>query len=370
MKNQSPSSIHIKNGNVILDDKIVKGASVFIEDGRINSVGLRCPSANAATIDARGLFVSPGFIDTHIHGNPADILKYQARYGTTAIVVALSCAAPGTITGQIKEIRAFKGADDLGQAVLGVRLEGPFINKEKAGAQDKAFIKSPSVAELRRIIKRCGGLLKIMTLAPELDGALGLMRVLRKGRITASIGHSNANYRQAMRGVEAGITHATHLFNGMSRMNGKDAGAAGACLIDKSVMTEIIFDMVHVRPALLYLTLAMKENKSIILITDSVRAEARGFRKKGEVYRLKDGTIAGSDLTMIGAVKNVVTCCGAALTDAVKFTTINPARLLDVDACKGSITRGKDADIVLFDKYFDVKMTIARGRILYRKRGF
>ncbi|MCX5678921.1 MAG: N-acetylglucosamine-6-phosphate deacetylase [Candidatus Omnitrophica bacterium] len=361
--------MQIVNGQIILQSAIVKNTTLLIENGRIKRLGKAAAFHNADTIDAKGFFISPGFIDSHIHGDPAKIFPYEIRYGTTAIVPAISCGLPGDIARSVNSIKHFRDTDALGPSALGLRLEGPFISKEKSGAQDKRFIKPPSPRELRGIIKRCGGLLRIVTLAPELKGAGELIRILRKNGIIASMGHTNAGYEEGIKGIDAGMTHATHLFNGMRRVSSNEDSAAIACLADKHVWIEIICDLIHVRAALLRLAIAAKR-KNIILITDSVRAEAHGCGISGGVYRLKDGTIAGSRLTMIEAVKNAVRSCGVQLKDAVAFATINPARLLGIDAFKGSIARGKDADIVIFDKNFDVKMTIARGKIAYRKRGF
>lgn len=363
------SGTQIKNGRIILQNAIVKDAAVLIENGKIKRLGKAAALRNADTIDTKGFFVSPGFIDSHIHGDPAKILPHEIRYGTTAIVPAISCGSPEKIARSVDFIKRFRRTSVLGSSVLGLRLEGPFISKERAGAQNKRFIKPPSSRELRGIIKRCGGLLKIVTLAPELEGAGELIRILKKSGIIASMGHTNAGYGEGIRGIDAGVTHATHLFNGMRRVSGNEDSAAIACLADKRVWVEIIFDLIHVRAALLRRALAMKR-KSIILITDSIRAEARDCRIRGGVYRLRDGTIAGSGLTMMGAVKNAVQSCGVQLKDAVTFAALNPARLLGIDSFKGSIAMGKDADIVIFDKNFDVKMTMARGKIAYRKRGF
>jgi len=370
MNRQSPAQLCIKNGQVILKDAIVKGVSILIDNGKIKNIGKASPSGNTKTIDAKGLFVSPGFIDSHIHGNPAKILEHEIRYGTTSIVPAISCSSSENTVRSVNLIRRFKEADALGSSVLGLRLEGPYINKERAGAQNKRFIKTPSGANLHAIIKKCGGLLKIMTIAPELYGAHELIRILCDNKIIASIGHSDANYREGIEAIDVGATHATHLFNGMRRMADNDVGVVGACLVDKRVAVEIIFDLIHVKTTLLSLALTMKKKEKIILITDSVRAEQYGCKPKGGVYRLKDGTIAGSCLTMIKAIKNAVQSCGVELKDAVAFAAINPARLLGIDAVKGSIAPGKDADITIFDKDFDVKMTIVRGRIAYLKRGF
>lgn len=354
----------------IIKGGIIKGAAIIIDGSKIQSVGKRAKARRSGVIDAKGYFVSPGFIDSHIHGDPAKVLAHEIRYGTTAIVPAISCSSSASLAKSINSIKRFKDNEALGESVVGLRLEGPYISRERAGAQDKRFIKEASTAGLYKIVKRCGKLLKIMTIAPELDGSRKLIRILGKKKIVASMGHTSADYEGGAKGIDAGITHATHLFNGMRRMAANGSSAAFACLSDDRVVVEIIFDLIHVQPELLYLALAMKKKESIVLITDSVKAEAGGSKFGGGVYRIRDGTIAGSSLTMIGAVKNAVRACGVALTDAVAFATINPAKLLGVDARKGSITKGKDADIVIFDKDFDVKMTIVRGKIAYRKRGF
>ena len=358
--------LQIINGQLVSKGVIIKGASVIVEDGKIKYVGKAKALRNIETIDAKGLFVSPGFIDSHIHGDPAKVLSHEIKYGTTAIVSAISCGSPEKISGAVKTIKHFIESSPLGAAVLGVRIEGPYISKARAGAQDKKFIRPPSADGLRRIIKICGGLLKMVTIAPELRGSRKLIKILEDNGITASMGHTDADRAEGLRAIDAGITHATHLFNGMRRITEEDGGAAAACLKDKRVVAELIFDLIHVRPALLMLALDMKGG-DLILITDSVRAEVRGSRTSGGVYRLRDGTIAGSNLTMIEAVKNAVTYCGVNLTDAVRFATLNPAKLLGVSAFKGSIARGKDADIVMFDKNFNVKMTIMRGKIVYQK---
>ncbi len=359
----------IRNGNILLRNSVIKNGSLDIESGRISRINRSQAHCRKDDIDAKGCFVSPGFIDTHIHGDPRLVLKYHAKHGTTAIVSAISCASRKSIKRSLGIIRRYCSAGEIRGSVLGARLEGPFINKTKAGAQNKTFITSPSEAVLRRIIKESGGLLKIITIAPELDGSERLIKILKKSGIIASIGHTDAGYKEAVKGIRCGITHATHLPNGMRRSPDGDS-AVNACLGDKRVTVEMIFDLVHVPATLLRKFLKIKARPSIISITDSVRAEMGGRRARKCVYRLKDGTIAGSDLTMIDAVKNAVRRCGVDLKDAIAFATINPAKLLGVDRNKGSISKGKDADLVIFDKNFDVKMTMVRGRIVFRKRGF
>lgn len=357
----------IVNGSVILPDRIMKGGSVLVEDGEIRSVGKLRPVPGAKLFDARGLYVAPGFIDTHIHGDPAAVIAYESRFGTTSILPAISCSSDKDRKRAIKAIELSIRSDELGRSVLGYRLEGPFIGKARSGAQDRRFIKRPSVSRLRRIIKESKGLLRIMTIAPELEGAIGLINMLKNNAVIASAGHTDGDFESTARGIGAGITHATHLYNGMPKLEPNKPGVACACLKCGKVWAEIIIDMVHVKKPLLKLALSTK--KRLILITDSVRAEMPGCRVKGGVYRLKDGTIAGSRLTMIGAVKNTVRHCGASIDEAVRYASLNPAKLLGLDGRKGSVAKGKDADLVIFDKDFNVKMTMAHGNIIYIKRG-
>ena len=356
-------SIHIKNGNLILKDAVLKNSSLLIDGSKISSVGKPRPDAKGAIIiDAEGCFVSAGFIDCHIHGSPGKIFRNEARSGTTSFVVAESAAPLAKIYEDIESINKFVKTDPLGPNVLGVHIEGPYISLKKRGAQNPRYIKRPDAGEVPEIIKRCGSLLKIMTIAPELEGAIPLIKLLKRNGVIASIGHSDATYKGALEGISAGARHATHLFNAMSGVNKSTrkttSGVVTAVLSDNRVTTEVILDLIHVHKSLFRLLLKSKPLDDIILITDSVRNTI-----KSGVYRLKDGTIAGSALTMIKAVENAVKAGGLSLVNAVRLATLNPARFLGVDSRKGALEAGKDADIVIFDRKFKVKVVIIRGKI-------
>jgi len=214
-------------------------------------------------------------------------------------------------------------------------------------------------------------LLKIVTIAPELEGAIPLIRLLNDRNIIASIGHSDATYDEALKGFDAGVTHATHIFNAMRGMDRRDPGGSLAALLDDRIAVEVIADTVHVHEALLKLLLKVKNRDNVILITDSVRANPPVGAKKGpKVYRLKDGRLAGSNITMIDALKAALKAGKLSLAGAVRLVSLNPARLLGLQKTKGSIEAGKDADLVIFDDDFDVKATLISGRIIYRKKGF
>ncbi len=364
--------IYIKNGTILLKDRILEDSALFIEDYKITSIGKKAHVPKGAfIIDAKGCFISPGFIDCHIHGEPEKIFFNEARHGTTAFVIAESCALLNFIYRRAERIKEFIKSNPLGKNVLGLRLEGPYISRVKCGAQNTPYIKNPDIKELSSIIAKCSPILKIMTIAPELKGALPLIRLLHKNGIIASIGHSDATYEEAIEGISAGIGHATHTFNAMSGIDRREPGAVGAILLDDRITAEVIPDLVHVHNALLRLLFKIKKKDKITMVTDSLAAELpEGVEKSGGAYRFKDGRLAGSTLTMIGALKNAVTACNVPLSDAIKAVTLNPAKLLGAEDRKGSIAAGKDADIVIFDREFDVKATLIRGKIAHRKKGF
>lgn len=365
-----PRQILIKNGSIVLKDRILRNGAILTKGRAIRSIGRKGGEKEALVIDAAGHYISPGFIDTHIHGEALKILKNETRHGTTSIVVAESCASLSEFYKKAEDLQRFIKENPLGPSVLGLRIEGPYINTVKAGAQARRFIRRPDRKELAGIIKRSSPVLKIMTLAPEVKGAIPLVRSLTRNGILASIGHSYATYREAKEGLAAGITHATHVFNAMRGMDSREPGVVGAVLSDKRVFTEIILDLIHVHETLFALLVQVKDIDKVVLVTDSVKAlKQKEVKHSAGAYRFPDGKLAGSSLTMIEAVKNAV-ACGLRLPEAVRFATLNPAALLGVQARKGSIAVGKDADLAIFDEKFNIKMTIVRGKIMYQRKGF
>lgn len=380
---------YIKNGRVMLKDRTLNGATITINDDRIAAVGKKIKMKKGPfVIDAKGCFVSPGFIDCHIHGEPEKIFFNEAKHGTTAFVIAESCAPLNFIYKRAESIKEFIRLNPFGPNVLGLRLEGPYISKAKAGAQNTSYIRKPDAKEISSIIEKCAPILKIMTIAPELKETRPLIRLLRKHKIISSIGHSDATYESAIEGIDAGITHATHIFNAMSGLDRREPGVVGAVLLDDRVTAEIILDLIHVHKALFGLLLKLKKKDNVIIVTDSLASEIpEGVREAGGAlrfysgrrpehlsrdgaYRFEDGKLAGSSLTMIQALKNAVRDCNVPLLDALKLITQNPAKLLGVEDNKGSISVGKDADIVIFDREFDVKATVVHGKIVYEKKDF
>ncbi|MDH5701784.1 MAG: N-acetylglucosamine-6-phosphate deacetylase, partial [Candidatus Bathyarchaeota archaeon] len=267
-----------------------------------------------------------------------------------------------------------KGTD--GAEVLGAHLEGPYINLEKHGAHDANYVRLPSIDEFEELWEASNRAVKVVTLAPELEGSEMLIQKLRELGIVASIGHSNATYIQAVDAIKHGVRHATHMFNRMSGFDPREPGVVGAALVHDELTAELICDGIHVHPAAMNLLTRVKGPERVVLVTDAIRAAgmpdgeyALGKQRiivKDGVSRLESGDFAGSTLTMDRAVRNIMKLVGTPLQTAVKMATINPAAVVNVDENKGSLELNKDADIVIIDDEVNVYLTIVKGKILYR----
>lgn len=359
----------IFNADIITSGGIIKRGSVFVRDGKIMWAGKRPPSKfmNSRAIDGGGCFASPGFIDLQIYGNPKKVAGREVASGTTGFLATVPCSAQKATLKKIDSIvRDIKTQRD-GAKILGINLEGPYLNSKKAGAQDKKSIRRPDSGELRSFIKKARGHLRMMTIAPETDGALDAIKILASKGVVPSIGHTRATFEQAERAADAGANCTTHVFNAMEKSGRHGHRGIEAVLDDARISATVILDGEHINPSAFRMLLKRKGRDRVVLITDSLRSDA-SFKAKwdGSVYRLKDGTVAGSGLTMIDAVRNAVRSGGLPLKEAVALASANPARLLGLER-KGGIKKGNDADIVLFDRNYDVWMTMVEGRIAYKR---
>jgi N-acetylglucosamine-6-phosphate deacetylase len=223
-----------------------------------------------------------------------------------------------------------------------------------------------------------GNLIRLVTIAPEMPGAIGLIKYLYKQGIIASVGHTNATYVQTQAGIQAGLSHVTHTFNAMRELHHREPGVVGAALTSPELMVEVIADGIHIHPVVLKILTKIKEGEKVVLITDAMRAA--GLKEgtydlggqevivtKGQA-RLKDETLAGSVLTMDKAVKNMVNKIGIQLPKAIQMASFNPARSIGIDDKKGSLEPGKDADIVILNKNLETELTIVAGKIVYRRK--
>lgn len=375
----------IINGKIITEDGILENSSILF-DNKINHI-INTDKLNEydleKLIDAKGKYVSPGFIDVHIHGSGGsdtmdggieDIVKISSticQNGVTAFLPTTMTMSRDEIYNALECIRECMEMKLKGAKVLGAHLEGPFINEKYKGAQNPKFIQKPNYDFVQDYLD----VIKIITLAPEMDENHEFMEKLKAYTdIVLSIGHTNATYEEAVDGIEKGITHATHIFNAMTPLHHRKPGVVGAVL-GNDVNCEIIADTVHVHPGLFQLLVNVKGKDRLVLITDSMRA---GCMRCGEYdlggqkvivdetsARLEDGTLAGSILTLNVALKNMYKHTNLKIHELVKMASLNGARELKIDNLKGSLKEGKDADITIFDSKFDVYLTIVEGKTVY-----
>jgi N-acetylglucosamine-6-phosphate deacetylase len=333
----------------------------------------------------------PGFIDVHIHGvNGADTMDATKealdtmtaalpKEGTTSFLAT-------TMTQEGKQIERalinagqyIEGQQSPGKAeILGLHLEGPFVNAKRAGAQPIQHIIDPDLALFKEWQELTKGNIKLVTLAPERPGGLEMIRFLKEEGIIASIGHTDATFEEVNEAIEAGANHVTHLFNQMRGLHHREPGVVGAVFLHDELIAEIIVDGVHVHPEMVKLAYKQKRSEGLILITDSMRAKCLKNGKydlggqevtvKDGKAVLDDGTLAGSILKLGHAVKNTLSYTGCTLIDVIQMASVNPAKQLNIYDRKGSIAVGKDADIVIIDENMEVHMTICRGLTAYRK---
>ena len=374
----------IRNGTIVLPShNKLKNADLLVDNGVIAHLGKIPEEIKGRIINARGLYVAPGFIDLQVNGgagynfedaSPEEInqvIDFYVSHGTTGLL-------PTTVTAPIARIRAT--IDRVKRvnhpAILGMHIEGPFISEKRKGAQNPEYIVEPSIDSFNELVEGHEGFIKIVTLAPERPDAERLITRIEEIGAVPSLGHSDATYEEANAAIERGIGLFTHMFNAMREFHHRAPGAVGAALVS-DVMTELIADGIHVHPGAMKLLYKAKGPDRICLITDAISAAGLedGEYKLGglQVFvkdataRLADGTIAGSTLTMDRAVKNFMAASGCSLPEAVKAASLNQARLLGIADRKGNIAVRKDADLVIFDADFNIHYTIIGGDVVYAR---
>lgn len=375
----------IINGKIILKDKIVEDQAVIFSDIIENIVSTKDLPKNIETIDAKGGYVTAGLIDLHIHGyngkdfsvgskeDIEDIAKCLLANGVTAFLPTTMTVDLKTISCALEKMRELKEESKTwsGAQILGCHLEGPFISKSKKGAHNSHHILKPDAS----FVKKYSDIIKIVTVAPEEDAPEfnEIKEVAQNTDVIVSMGHTNADYETAINAVEKGVKHTTHLFNAMSPLSHREPGVVAAAL-NSDVSCELIVDTYHVSPVLYDMVWKLKGSK-LCFITDCISA---GGLKDGEyklgnqkvIYKnnlcyLEDGTIAGSVLKLNEGIKNVYKNSNIPLYQCVNCATLNPATVIGMNDRKGSIEPNKDADMVIFDKDFNVKKTFLMGEIKY-----
>jgi len=387
----------IKNGQVTTPLRVIENGGVIIEKGKIASVfadNNYSKRAGDKILDVRGNYISPGFIDIHTHGGGGydfmdgdvksieEACKSHMKYGTTTIV-------PTTLASTMEEL--FTLLDNFKQAkveikdgpnILGLHLEGPYLSIEQKGAQDPRYIKNPDKQEYLKILNYSNDIVR-WTVAPELNGALEMGNILREKGILASIGHTNALYKEVLAAYENGYTHVTHLYSGMSMVRRIDAfrysGVVESAYLIDEMTVEIIADGKHLPASLLKLVYKIKGADKICLVTDSMRAAGMpdgeyilGSLKDGQKVVVEDGVaklmdrsaFAGSVATTNILVRTMKNLAVIPIYEAVKMVTLTPARVMGIDDKKGCLAIGKDADIVIFDEDINICLVIVGGKIM------
>ncbi|HVB98770.1 MAG TPA: N-acetylglucosamine-6-phosphate deacetylase [Candidatus Dormibacteraeota bacterium] len=374
------SRIAIRARSLLTPTEEIPDAMLLVEDGRIAAAGKREAielPAGTREYDGRPWTLAPGFIDIHIHGaGGCDVMgpgaealaqtaRTVARFGTTAMVATTVTASPDDTCWSLERIaraaeRQAARPDEATPAaeLLGIHFEGPFISPARGGVHPREWIARPSSALLGRMLEAAGKWGRILTLAPELDGALELVEQGRKAGLVVAIGHTDASYEEAVRAIERGACHAVHVFNAMRPFSHRGTGVLGAILTRGEVTAEVIADGVHVDGAALQILLAAKGIGQTILVSDGTAATAMPdgtyrlgtfeVRVLGGVCRDGEGRLAGSTLTLDRAVRQMV-ALGARPLDAVRMATLNPARRLGLETRKGILAAGADADLIFLD---------------------
>jgi len=371
------------NGKILMENEILEDRALLFNT-KIREI-CKVEDINhyevTEIIDAKNLYISPGFIDIHIHGSGGfdtmdgdinaleKISKTIAAYGTTSFLPTTMTMEKSHIIKALDTIKkAMSTETKNGANILGVHLEGPFINPIFKGAQNSEYIIEPDY----EFIKNYLDIIKIITMAPEIKGSFDFMDLIKQNSSAVlSIGHSNATYEEAMEAIERGISHSTHIFNAMTPLHHRNPGVVGA-VFNSEITCELIADKIHVHPELFrFLIKAVGENR-ICLITDSMRAGCmkdgcydlggQSVIVKDGSARLSDGQLAGSVLTLNLAVKNFFESTDYPLNKIVNMVSINPAKVIGFENQKGSIEKGKDADIILFDKEISIKSVFIEGK--------
>jgi N-acetylglucosamine-6-phosphate deacetylase len=389
----------LSGASLILPDRVATGLSLVVEGSRITDLrtGLQPVGDRERHLDVSGCFIAPGFVDVHVHGamghdvldSPEDleeVARLLPRWGVTAFCPTATAAPPDVLGRFLAGVGRLRAAPPEDAArVLPAHLESSFINPDYRGAQPLACLRAPSdpgapsgastgegftARDVLDVIDRHRADVGIVTLAPELDGAIALVRSLVAGGVRVSLGHSGATFDQAQAAIAAGATHATHLFNRMPPLGHREPGLSGAVLASDAVAAEIVCDGVHVHPAMARVVVAAKSARRVIAITDGTAGSGlpAGSRARlggqpivvSDAARLEDGTMAGSVATMEGVFGWLVTACGLELTQAVALCSTSPARQMGLVGF-GVLAPGAAADFVVLDGQLRVASTWIAG---------
>ena len=382
--------ILIKNAHLYLPTSHWQSGWLITESHKIMSCGQGAPPDYppdfvTRTIDANGQALLPGFIDLHVHGalgfeamdasldGLSEMARFYARHGVTGFLPTTWTADHQTTQAVVELIRNLKAPIDGGASVLGLHLEGPYINPVRCGAQDTAQIRRANKAEAQEYLD--SGVIRLVALAPEFPENLWLVDECTRRGIRVAAGHTAATFAEMKIAVEHGVRQVTHCFNAMTGLSHREPGTVGAAMSMPEIDCELIADNIHIHPAVQKILVAAKGPAGVILITDAVRGTGLpdGEYRLGDritnirdgAVRLPDGTLAGSTLTMNLALRNVIQATGLPIEIAWPMSSLNAARAIGVSAFKGSLEAGKDADLVILDPNFEAQLTMVAGQVVW-----
>lgn len=364
----------IKNVQIYTENKIFEPGEIYIKDGFFVDE----PVEGDEVIDGNGCYAIPGLVDVHFHGcvgydfcdgteEALDaITQYEASQGVTTVVPATMTLSEEELVSIVRNAGAYK--NEIGAVLAGINMEGPFISEAKKGAQAAPHIRKPEVELFRRLQKEANGLIKLVDIAPETEGAMEFIREL-KDEVHISFAHTTANYEIAKKGYELGACHTTHLYNAMSSFNHREPGVIGAARDCEHVMVELICDGVHVHPSVVRATFEMFGDDRIVMISDSMRATGlsdgiytlggQDVKVVGKIATLvSDGTIAGSATNLMDCLRTAVLEMEIPLESAVACVTMNPAKSVGIYDRYGSISAGKVGNVVLLNEDLSIKQVI------------
>lgn len=388
-------SLLLSGISIVTENEVIKNGYVGVKDGKISAVSTERPKEQYAKEiqGPKDAVLLPGMIDIHIHGGyGADTMdaSFSAldamssrlpEEGTTSFLATTITQEHGQISQALVNARDWKSAEEsssLGAELIGIHLEGPFVSPKRAGAQPKEWIRPSDLALFKKWQQEAGGLIKIVTLAPEEDQQFELIRYLKDESIIASMGHTDADSALLLEAFEAGASHMTHLYNAMSPFHHREPGVIGTALAHEGYVTELIADGIHSHPLAAKLAFLAKGSSKLILITDSMRAKGlkdgvyefggQSVTVKGKTALLPDGTLAGSILKMNEGARHMRAFTNCSWTDIANITSANAAKQLGIFDRKGSITEGKDADLVIVSSECEVLLTVCRGNIAFKSK--
>jgi N-acetylglucosamine-6-phosphate deacetylase len=389
------TSLLITDARIVTPTRVIDGGWLLAEQGVIAAVGAGEPDGSVVgphrddleVAAADGAWLLPGFVDVHVHGalgheamdgelEGLDVMaRFYARHGVTSFLATTWTASTDetlhALHGVVRALPELAG----GARLLGAHMEGPYLNPRRCGAQDAASIRPATPDEASRFLDT--GVVRLITVAPEVEGNLDLIAECVRRGIAVSAGHTDATYEQLVAGIDRGVRHVTHTFNAMRPLHHREPGVVGGAMTVDSLTVELIADDIHVDPVVMKALYAARGHDGVVLVTDAMRATGMppGSYAVGErtvvlddgAVRLPDGSLAGSVLTFDTALRNLARATGCAVTELWPVASRNAAGVAGVGDRKGSIVVGYDADLVLFDDDVRVELTVVEGQIVHRR---